>query len=242
MHSFWHTFTSLGDSGFLLPAALLVGLWLFLQPHTRTAAWQWALMFGACGFVVMVSKIAFMGWGIGSARFNFTGFSGHTALSTSVWPVLLWVVASRASRRWRMAAAVLGWCLAVGIGMSRLALEAHSISEVMAGAMLGTMVSAGFLWLQRPSPAPTRGRRWPFAAAIVLMAAASHGRPAPTQDALALIAAKLAHRERPFTRAEMLALRRASSSWQPSGLTPPNRLQAAMHPARTVSVRWCPGR
>jgi membrane-associated phospholipid phosphatase len=212
MHRFWHTFTSLGDSGFLLPAALLVGLWLFLRPHTRTAACQWALMFGACGFVVMVSKIAFMGWGIGSARFNFTGFSGHTALATSVWPVLLWVAASRASRRWRLAAAVLGWCLAIGIGVSRLALEAHSLSEVVAGAMLGTVVSAGFLWLQGPAPAPTPGRRWPLVAAVVLMALASQGRPAPTQDALALIAAKLANRERPYTRAELLSLRAVGSS------------------------------
>lgn len=211
MHRFWHSFTSLGDSGFLLPAALLVGLWLFIHRHTRAAAWQWALMFGACGFVVMVSKIAFMGWGIGSAALNFTGFSGHTALATSVWPVLLWVATSRASRQWRLAAAVLGWCLAVGIGISRLALEAHSVSEVVAGAMLGTLVSAGFLWLQGPTPAPVRGRRWPLAAAVVLMALVSHGRPAPTQDALALIAVKLSGRERPCTRDEMLA---TSVAWR----------------------------
>jgi hypothetical protein len=227
MHSFWHTFTSLGDSGFLLPAALLAGLWLFLQGHTRTAAFQWALMFGACGFVVMVSKIAFMGWGIGSAELDFTGFSGHTALATSVWPVLLWVAASRASRRWRLAAAALGWCLAIGIGVSRLALEAHSISEVVAGALLGTAVSTGFLWLQGPSPAPARGRRWPLVAAIALMALALHGRPAPTQDALALIAAKLANRERPYTRGEMLATLGSRSGQAPREREPAPRPQGA---------------
>lgn len=204
MHSFWQAFTWFGDSGFLLPTALLVALWLFVDTGSRAAAAQWVLLFGACGFVVMVSKLAFMGWGIGSAALNFTGFSGHTALATSVWPVLLWVTASRFSSRVRLLAAALGWCLAVGIGVSRLALEVHSNSEVVAGALLGTLVSATFLRLQWKAPARPWGMRWLLLGVAALMAVFMHGRAAPTQGALQVIAAKIAGLERPFTRADLL--------------------------------------
>lgn len=204
MHSFWLAFTSLGDSGFLLPTALLVAAWLFVDRRSRMAALQWLSMFGACGFIVMLSKVAFMAWGFGSAALDFTGFSGHTALATSVWPVLLWVATANTAPRRRRVAAALGWCLAIGIGISRLTLEAHSNSEVIAGALLGTAFGAGFLWLQgRPLSQP-RGKRWPLVAAVVLVALVSQGRPAPTQAALELMAAKLANRERPFTRDDLL--------------------------------------
>ena len=39
--------------------------------------------FGITGTVVCISKLAFMGWGIGIREIDFTGFSGHTALSTA---------------------------------------------------------------------------------------------------------------------------------------------------------------
>jgi len=205
MHSFWQAFTSLGDSGFLLPVGLLMALWLFLGKGSRTAALHWVLMFGACGLIVMLSKLAFMGWGIGSAKFNFTGFSGHTALSTSVWPVLLWMAVPHMTQRRRLIAAALGWCLAISIGISRLALEVHSNSEVIAGAALGTIVSAGFLWCHSRLVSLPRGRQWPLIAMVLLIALLLQGRPAPTQDALEVIAAKLANRERPYTRDDMLA-------------------------------------
>ncbi len=205
MHSFWQAFTSLGDSGFLLPVGLLMALWLFLGKGSRTAALHWVLMFGACGLIVMLSKLAFMGWGIGSAKFNFTGFSGHTALATSVWPVLLWMAVPHMTQRRRLIAAALGWCLAISIGISRLALEVHSNSEVIAGAALGTIVSTGFLWCHSRLVSLPRGKRWPLTAMVLLIALLSQGRPAPTQDALEVIAAKLANRERPYTRDDMLA-------------------------------------
>ena len=205
MHSFWQAFTSLGDSGFLLPAGLLIALWLFLDKGSGTAALRWVLMFGTCGLIVMLSKIAFMGWGIGSAKLNFTGFSGHTALATSVWPVLSWMAMPQVAQRRRLIAALLGWCVAISIGISRLALEVHSNSEVIAGAALGTTVSAGFLWWHSRPISPLRGRRWSLVAAVILLAVVSQGDPAPTQGALEVMAAKLANLERPYTRNEMLA-------------------------------------
>lgn len=200
----WRSFTWLGDSGLMLPAALLIALWLALSRRTWPAAIFWVLLFGFGGFVILVSKLAFLGWGIGSARFNFTGFSGHTAISASVWPVALWLLSSRAPRWVRVAAVLCGWAMAAAIGSSRLALLAHSVSEVAAGFALGVAVSAAFLLLQHRWPHPRLW--WPavFASFLLPLLFQTPGAPAPTQTLLEQIAMQLAGIERPYTRDDLL--------------------------------------
>ena len=209
MNNFWLIATGFGDSGFLLPTALGIAIWLAIDRGTRPAAVRWTLLFGGCGFIVMLSKLLFMGWGIGSAHFDFIGFSGHTALATSVWPVVFWLAARRRAPKVRMAAAVSGWVWGVFIGVSRLALEVHSTAEVVTGAMLGTVVSASFLllhWHQSMSVKTPRWLAWAMALPLLFFIV---GRPAPTQDALETLAAWMAGIERPFTRADLLQNRRA---------------------------------
>lgn len=207
MNSLWLMVTGFGDSGFLLPAALWIAIWLAVDRSTRPAAVHWVLLFGGCGLLVMLSKLAFLGWGIGSARFDFTGFSGHTALATSVWPVVFWLAALRRAPFVRMIAAVVGWGWGVAIGVSRLALEVHSTAEVVTGILLGTVVSASFLRLQRnrPPPVSLRAPRWLAAGlAVPLLFFIVMGRPAPTQYALEAMAAWMAGIERPYTRRDLL--------------------------------------
>ena len=207
MNSFWLIATGFGDSGFLLPAAFGVAIWLAIDRGTRPAAVHWVLLFGACGLVVMLSKLAFMGWGIGSSRFDFTGFSGHTALATSLWPVIFWLVALRGAPSVRMAAAISGWGWAVFIGVSRLALEVHSTAEVVAGAALGTLVSASFLRLQWHRQLRVRTPRWLALGLVLPLLFLIIGRPAPTQYVLEKLAVWMAGIERPFTRADLLQAR-----------------------------------
>jgi membrane-associated phospholipid phosphatase len=207
MNSFWLIATGFGDSGFLLPAALGVAVWLAIDRGTRPAAVHWALLFGACGLVVMLSKLAFMGWGIGSSRFDFTGFSGHTALATSLWPVIFWLVALRRAPLVRMTAAISGWAWGVFIGVSRLALEVHSTAEVVAGAALGTLVSASFLRLQWHRQLRVRTPRWLALGLVLPLLFLIVGRPAPTHYVLERLAVWMADIERPFTRADLLQAR-----------------------------------
>ena len=200
---FWQALTWLGDSGLLLPAAASVTLWLALSRHTWPTAALWVLLFGLGSTLILVSKLAFMGWGIGSARFNFTGFSGHTAISASVWPIALWLIAARQSHRVRVLAVCAGWALAAAIGASRLAVFAHSGSEVLAGYGLGVAVSASFLLLQRGRP---HSRIPPVLVVLSLLAPLvllSPGTPAPTQSALELLAMRLAGTDRVFTRDDL---------------------------------------
>ncbi|VTU13319.1 PAP2 superfamily protein [Variovorax sp. SRS16] len=209
---FWQVVTWFGDSGFLLPVGLWIAVWLGVRRATRPTALIWILLFGFGGFLIAASKIAFMGWGIGSATVNFTGFSGHTALSASVWPVACWLTASHWEHRVRVTAASLGLLFAMLIGLSRLALYAHSKSEVVAGFALGLAVSGCFLWLQHRRPHPRLNWTLVLVSLATPMIFLQPGTPAPAQDALELIAIRLAGTERAFTRDDLLARRQLHSS------------------------------
>jgi membrane-associated phospholipid phosphatase len=199
----WYEFTWLGDSGLLLPAAALIALWLLVARATWPAALLWVIVFGTGSSLVLLSKLAFMGWGVGSARFDFTGFSGHTTLSASVWPVALWLMASRSSHAVRVTLACAGWVLALGIGLSRLVIQAHSIAEVAAGFLLGAGVSVVFLAIQHSRPHPRL--HWPLVALSLALplVVLRPGSPAPTQDLLERIAMRLAGTDRVFTRDDL---------------------------------------
>ena len=198
--SFWRALTWFGDSGLLLPAAVLILLWLASARRTWPSAGLWLLSFGAASLVVLASKLAFLGWGIGSASLNFTGFSGHTMLSAAVWPVALWLVASRATHRTRVALAVLGWALAAAIGVSRMALYAHSWSEVAGGYALGVLASAAFLAAQHRMPHPALRSSMVVVSLLAPLVYQQPGNAAPTQGLLESMAVRMAGIERPYTR------------------------------------------
>ncbi|OUM04391.1 phosphatase PAP2 family protein [Variovorax sp. JS1663] len=204
---FWYTITWFGDSGFLLPVAAWIAVWLGVRTVTRPIAWRWLLLFGAAGALVALSKIAFMGWGVGSALLNFTGISGHTMLAASVWPVAFWLTAAHGEPRVRFSAATLGWIFAALIGLSRLAIYAHSKSEVAAGFALGAAVSGLFLWRQHQRPPPRLHWILLLISIVSPLVFLRPGTPAPTQDALGVIAVRLAGIERPFTRADLMLRR-----------------------------------
>ena len=90
MPSTWHLLSILGDSRLLVPAALV----LIVMGWHRASRWhlRWAVTLCVIGAMVLASKLAFLGWGIGIARLDFTGFSGHAAISAIVWPVVLWLL------------------------------------------------------------------------------------------------------------------------------------------------------
>ncbi|WP_413507638.1 phosphatase PAP2 family protein [Serratia proteamaculans] len=199
----WYFLTFFGDSMLLLPCSLILFAVLVAPRATRTAGWQWALIFGCAGGVVCVSKLAFMGWGIGIKSYDFTGFSGHSALAASIWPVLLWTLTGRFSHAVRSMALVVGLVLPLNIGLSRLAIHVHSPSEVVSGLILGYLASTLFLWLQRGKPRPYLSAPQIVVALALPMVLMGFRQPAPTQGLLEHIATVLAQIERPYTRADL---------------------------------------
>ena len=235
----WRMLTWLGDSGLLLPVAVFVALVLLRVGHgLRRPALTWCVVFGSCGLAVMASKLAFMGWGIGSARFNFTGFSGHTAIGTALWPVALWLmatawqrrhprpvgavpgdahpgaggtIADRGDDRLRRAAVLAGWALGGAIGISRLALRAHSISEVATGFLVGLVASTVFLALVWRRTRPPRAHPALLLVLLVPLAFFGPDAPAPTHQLLERIAMRLAGIDRPFKRMDLFGPERGGT-------------------------------
>ena len=75
----WGQITRLGEAQILLPAMALALLWLWRQAGGRPLAVAWLLATGVAASITTVSKVAFLGFGIGHAPLDFTGFSGHAA-------------------------------------------------------------------------------------------------------------------------------------------------------------------
>lgn len=199
----WHFLTFFGDSMLLLPCAVIIFIILMFSPASRKPTWQWTLLFGGVGAVVCVSKLAFMGWGIGSREFDFTGFSGHSALSASIWPVMLWLLSGRFSPVVRRMAVLVGYLLAIVVGYSRLAIHVHSTSEVITGLLLGLVVSSTFLLLQRNTPPPRLSYRKIAATLVLPLILINTGSAAPTQGLLERIAVTIAPVHKPFVRADL---------------------------------------
>lgn len=151
MSDVWRTLSALGDSRWLLPMALV--LLITLPRADVRLKWRWLLAIAVTAGVTLASKLAFMGWGIGIKSVHFTGFSGHAAMSSVVYPVV-GVLLAGPGKRARAIGLVIGALLATAIAWSRVPLYAHSLSEVIAGLMLGLGCSASTLCAPPPSKCP----------------------------------------------------------------------------------------
>ncbi len=139
MMTLWESLSAIGDSRALLPLAFVLAL--FVSPTHRRLLWRWAVAIAVVASATLASKIAFMGWGLGVRSLDFTGISGHAAMSSTLYPVVFWLLASgRSPRPW--AWAIAGAALAVAIAWSRVPLGAHSLSEIIVGLGLGMTASA----------------------------------------------------------------------------------------------------
>lgn len=200
----WKTLTYFGDSMLLIPTAVIIALVMPWKSDNRRAVWYWLLVFCLAGGIVSLSKIAFMGFGLGSVRFNFTGFSGHSAMSATLWPVMLWLLSGRLAPLWRKLALGVGYLIPLLVGFSRLVLNAHSTSEVVSGLVLGFTLSTAFLVSQRRSQLKGFSVAQLGVALLVPLLLLTQGRIATTQHFLERISAQIAGLEKPWTRADLL--------------------------------------
>ena len=199
----WRTLTYFGDSMLLIPTAVIIALVLPWKSSSQRTVWYWLLAFGLAGLLVSLSKIMFLGFGIGSARFNFTGFSGHSAMSSTLWPVMMWLISGRWSTFWRAVTIAIGYAIPLMVGFSRLVIHAHSVSEVLAGLLLGFTLSSAFLISQRSTVLKGFSALQVGVAFLVPLLLLGHGRVATTQQFLERLSVKLAGLEKPFKRADL---------------------------------------
>ena len=198
-HDYWSLVSRFGAAGVLLPA-FAVAVYGLGCARQRAALRVWLPSLALAVVVTLASKLLFFGWGIGNAWLDFTGVSGHAVLAASILPVFCSGVLLGAERRVRVAGVVLGLLLAAAVGVSRVALAAHSWSEVIAAWLLGGAVSA--LALQAMRPGGMRSR-WPARAApllLLLALAPGGGTYLPTHTWEVELSLWLSGRARPYTR------------------------------------------
>jgi membrane-associated phospholipid phosphatase len=198
-HPFWTAVTHLGESTLLLPTALVLALWLLLT-RERPLALAWALSFGTAVLLVLASKLAFMGWGMGSVALDFTGISGHATLATAVFTLGAWLLATGCTPHPRRLAVAVGLCVGVVVAVSRVVLLAHSVSEVVAGVVLGAFAAwAPMAWAGRSTP--RLRQRWvPMVLVGALGLLPQVGQPADVHGLVQQLAMKASGRSEPFSR------------------------------------------
>lgn len=189
---FWDRLTNLGDPFMTLPLACLVLLWLAAS-HRRRIVMVWAIFLALASLLVGVTKFAYAGWHIQIRQWHFTVVSGHTMLSTAVYP-LLGCMTLRTLGRWGAATgAAGGFLLALAIGVSRVMIGVHSSSEVIAGWLLGSLVSGAVLvalarYAKEPPAAPAL-----FVSMSLMLALVCYGHVAPIQTWIVESAPALSH-------------------------------------------------
>lgn len=185
-----------GDSRLLLPAALL--LLLAAKPIPSNIRLRWSLAIAVTGVIVLTSKLLFLGWGIGIRALDFTGFSGHAAMSAALWPVLLGLALAHRPSGCTIGAGV-GLALAAAIAWSRVPIGAHSWSEVISGVLLGA-TATWYSLRTTPTRLPRSVTPWVIIA-LLLGALVPLALPdLRTHDVVVHLATWLSGREHPFHR------------------------------------------
>jgi membrane-associated phospholipid phosphatase len=208
---FWHLLTRLGEAQILLPAALLAAVTLLRRPGARSLAVWWMTLLCAAVVVTTASKVAFIGWGIGWPELNFTGISGHAMFAAAVYPLLLVSLASHAPPPGRRLAVAAGSAMALLVGVSRVAVGAHSTSEVLAGLLMGGTVSAVALAHGR-LPRALINPAIPAAVGLWLVFMPGHAPASQTHPAVTRLSLMLSGHKVPYTRSDMMRKLRSRQS------------------------------
>lgn len=160
--------TWLGDSRLLLPVMIGMGvLWFRRRPRVAV---EWVVGIGGVGTLVAVSKILHKLWGVDWRTVKFYGISGHSAMATVLFPILFYALAAQRHPRRAVPAALAGGLLAVTVAVSRVVMDRHTPSEIIAGCLLGVAVDAMLIarWRgQLALPWPPVALAWLLALALV---------------------------------------------------------------------------
>ncbi len=213
---FWEHITALGGWSVTGSVALAIGLWLALG-HCWRVALYWCVCFALGLLLVLETKLAFVGWGMGIRSLDFAGFSGHAVRAAAVFPIASFLLLKKSPRPLLVAGVVLGMAAAALVAYSRVRLHAHSISEAAFGFALGTAIA--MLLVARAERAQQFTLHPALAAVSVLVFILVPQDTVPSQPVIEALALKLSGNPRPYDRRtwQMAAPRRQPGC--PSGQT-----------------------
>lgn len=199
----WHLLTRLGEAQILLPATVLTLVSLVRHAEGRLLAVCWIAALGIATLLTTATKLAFIGWGWGWPGLNFTGISGHAMFAAAVYPLLLATLASRTRAGFQNVALLVGCLLALTVGVSRVVLGAHSESEVVAGLLLGALVSV-LAWIRGRAAGVRMRPLIPILVMSWLVFMPAHAPASQSHQVVTQLALKLSGHSHPYTRRDML--------------------------------------
>jgi membrane-associated phospholipid phosphatase len=161
--------TDFADQAVMLPVVAAIGIALLAQGWRRGAA-AWVGASAGTLAVMLLLKLVFIACPVSDLRTP----SGHVAAAT----VVVGGLAALLLRRPRPALFV-AIVAAVVIGISRLALGAHSMTEVAVGAGVGLAGALALIGLSGPPPESLSARR--IATVATLVALVFHGLHLPAE-------------------------------------------------------------
>jgi membrane-associated phospholipid phosphatase len=142
-----HLVTNLGDLAVLLPASL--GLIAFLAwIGARENAAAYAAAAAVCLLAALLAKLGFAACGARYSALGVESPSGHVALSATFYGCIAVLFGAKRTLSRRLALYAAAAALVLLIGASRVALEAHTASEVVVGLLIGAAAIALFVALR----------------------------------------------------------------------------------------------
>lgn len=145
--------SSLADAALLLPAAVLVLVYLSVLRQGRLVV-AFAVSLAAAALTTIALKLLFHACGHAITDANVTSPSGHVAFGTVFYGSLAILLAAGHRRSIRIAAAAGTVLFLVAVGISRVRVGAHSPAEVLIGFAVGGAAVAMFAglhaWAERP--------------------------------------------------------------------------------------------
>jgi undecaprenyl-diphosphatase len=151
--------TTLGGSAFLIPLVLAVGLWYWRRHGTARPLVLLAAAYGSSWFVSQSIKLL-----VGRARppasvtlGQWSGYafpSGHATEAAAVWGMLAVVLAAGAPPAYRTRIVGAAVAVVAMVGITRLYLAAHWLTDVLAGWCFGSLCILAVLSAVRGRIAP----------------------------------------------------------------------------------------
>ncbi|MGO8917842.1 MAG: phosphatase PAP2 family protein [Stellaceae bacterium] len=166
--------TGLGDAALLLPAAVVLLIYLLRARSWRAAA-AWAAAITLCAGLTVAAKMMFHACGGQYQVLGIYSPSGHTSLSATFYGCAALMLSADQSWGRRLGVLLAAAALVVAIAASRIALHAHTVDEVAAGLAIGLLCVA--LYASAYLPRAVGGLGWQLpVAVIIVLALLTHGR------------------------------------------------------------------
>jgi membrane protein DedA with SNARE-associated domain/membrane-associated phospholipid phosphatase len=153
--------TLLGDKYVQLTAGACLLGWLFWKRYIR-AAWHWLCLVGlSCGLAEALKKLYYSPRPEGLLNPQLTSSfpSGHTLLATALFSFLAMLIAHHLPAGRRKTPFLIAGFFIAAVGLSRIYLGAHWLTDVLASLFLGiscaTAINLSFL-RRESSPLPTK--------------------------------------------------------------------------------------